>query len=105
MDELPRLCADSGGYGEGGCGFVLSAFRGRKSGVRSLRSEVGSQKSEVGGLKSEGGVNFVVEIKFHAEFLSNYYLFLEIQSIPHYDFHNSLLTGIANLIIAEVPAL
>ena len=98
MDELPRLCADSGGYGEGGCGFVLSAFRGRKS-------EVWGPKSEVGGLKSEGGVNFAVEIKFHAEFQPNNYLFLEIQSTAHYDFHNSLLTGIANLIIAEVPAL
>ena len=98
MDELPRLCADSGGYGKGGCGFVLCAFRGRKSEVRGW-------KSEVGGLKSEGGVNFGVEITFHAEFSPFYYLFLQIQSTPHYDFHNSLFTGIANLIIAEVPAL
>ena len=82
---------------------VLSEVRSWRSEVRSLRSEVRSRKS--GGLKSEGGVNFVVKIKFHAEFLANYYLFPEIQSIPHYDFHNSLLTGIANLIIAEVPAL
>ena len=82
---------------------LLSEVGSRRSEIRSLRSEVRSRKS--GGLKSEVGVNFVVKIKFHAEFLANYYLFPEIQSIPHYDFHNSLLTGIANLIIAEVPAL
>jgi len=82
-----------------------SEVRGLKQEVRSRRSEVGGLKSGVGGLKSEVGVNLAGKSEFHAEFLPFYYLFLEIQSIPHYDFHISLLTVIANFVIVELPAL
>ena len=34
-----------------------------------------------------------------------YFIILEIKRILHYEFHNSLFTGVANFIIAEVPAL
>ena len=77
---------------------MLSEVGGRKS-------EVGGLKSEVGGLKLEVGVNLAGKSKFHEEFLPIYDLFLQIKPFPYYDFHNSLLTGIANFVLVDLPAL
>ncbi len=66
---------------------------------------------EVGGRKSEVRsrivklANFIGQNQISRRIFTDLFIILGIILILHYEFHNSLFTGVANFIIAEVPAL